>query len=413
MQHHTPNHREVIEELSHRKQEPDWLLQKRLEALAVFEKTALPPFRYGSGIGLDTTALDSAQVDPLTALENPPLQTNTVSDNGVIVTDLHSALETHSDILKPLFLNATPPCNKLSALHAMFWIQGLFIYAPRGIRTEQPLHITMNMSVPSQFVHTVIVAESMSSLSLTQMLTSSTETASAFRSEAVELVANEGARVTYGSIQNLGRNVFNFSTKQAYAERNADISWIDCSLGSGLSRADTTTFLNGQGARTRHWGMFFGNHSQQFDLTATAIHRAAQTTSDMLTKGVLNYKAKAIYRGLIKIHHTAAESNGYQKADTLLLSDQAETDLIPRLEIDNNNVRCSHGASIGRVSEEKLFYLMSRGLSPHHATKLFVEGFFEPMIQRMEMKEIRSTMRNLIAQKMNAQSSATPETCKE
>jgi len=158
--------------------------------------------------------------------------------------------------------------------------------------------------------------------------------------------------------------------------------------------------LNGEGSATNNYGIFFGNEKQQFDLVANSIHNAPNTTSDIFTKGALTDTSKCIYRGLVKIHQNAGGSNGYQKEDTLLLSPDAAADSIPNLEIDNSDVRCTHGATIGRIDREKMFYLMSRGLNEKQATRTYVRGFFEELILKMQIEKLRENMHDLVEARM-------------
>ena len=178
------------------------------------------------------------------------------------------------------------------------------------------------------------------------------------------------------------------------------INWLDCCFGSNVTLSEVTTNLNGEGAETNNYGIFFGNKKQQFDLVANSMHNMPDTKSDIFTKGALTDKSKCIYRGLVKIQKNASGSNGYQKEDTLLLSPNAAADSIPDLEINNSDVKCSHGASIGRIDREKLFYLMSRGMDETEATRIYVKGFFEELIQKMKIKELRDNMHNLVEKRM-------------
>ena len=158
--------------------------------------------------------------------------------------------------------------------------------------------------------------------------------------------------------------------------------------------------MDGDGATTNNHGIFFGSRQQQFDLVAKSIHNAPHTVSDIFTKGVLTGSSKCLYRGLVRIESNAFGSNGYQKEDTLLLSEDAVADSIPNLEIENNDVRCTHGASIGRIDREKLFYMKSRGLNDEQATREYVKGFFEPLIQKIQIQNLRDNMHEMIAERM-------------
>ena len=178
------------------------------------------------------------------------------------------------------------------------------------------------------------------------------------------------------------------------------MNWLDCCFGSKVTLSEVTTILDGDGATTNNHGIFFGSKQQQFDLVAKSIHNAPHTVSDIFTKGVLTDSGKCLYRGLVRINPNAPKSNGYQKEDTLLLSEDAAADSIPNLEIENNDVRCTHGASIGRIDREKLFYMKSRGLNDEQATREYVKGFFEPLIQKIQIQKLRDNMHQMIEERM-------------
>ena len=268
---------------------------------------------------------------------------------------------------------------------------------PKGI--EATLSLDFLFKGKSEFDHTLIVLDEFSKLTLIE--NSFGQNTAGYRSSAVEIFAKESSQINYSSVQELPDSVFNYSQKNAYLEKDASINWVVCDLGVKICKSDVTTWLNGEGSSAKKLTFFFGSGSQQFDLTLNVHHKAPYTRSDLVTRGALNQNAKALYRGLVKIHKEAPESNGFQKEDTLLLSEEAEANAVPNLEIDNNNVKCSHGTTIGQIDHEKLFYLMSRGLSEQKAKRKAVEAFFEPLIRKIEMKELRKTTRQSITQKLN------------
>ena len=375
------------------------MLQHRLAAFAQFSKLPWPDFKYGLNIKMDVSALDADAIDPLAALDTPydfPKR----MDNDVVIGDFHAALKNHPDLLRSYFGKTAAVLDKFTALHYAFWTHGTFVYVPKGKKVELPQKIFQKMAQAVLMDHVLLVAEPNSRLDFVESAESELLEGIPFRNQAVEVFVAENAHVNYGSIQRLGKNVFNFSFNKGMVGKDATLNWLDCCLGSRFSKVDVTSHLRGDGAKTNNWGIFFGSDDQQFDLSSTTRHEAPHTACDMLTKGVLNDKAKTLYQGLIKIESNAFESNGYQKEDTLLLSPDAEADSIPNLEIDNNEVRCTHGAAIGPVDEEKLFYLRSRGLGEELAKKKIVEGFFEPMIQRVHIQKLQEDIRMLIGAKM-------------
>ena len=181
---------------------------------------------------------------------------------------------------------------------------------------------------------------------------------------------------------------------------NSSIQWFTTTIGSSLTHANADSYLLGQGSDAKSYGVFLGDHNQQFDLSASSFHKANHSTSDMYTRGVLFGNAKAVYRGNIDIASQAFGCNGYQKEEVLLLSEHAVADAIPNLEIRNNDVKCSHGATIGRIDEEHMFYLKSRGISEEEATKMIVEGFFEPLTTRIDWPELYDMIKPLVQEKI-------------
>jgi len=215
-------------------------------------------------------------------------------------------------------------------------------------------------------------------------------------------LAKEKSAVTVISSQNFNKDALHFSNRYASVRKDATITWLDFCFGSRFSQTNTTTTLDAEGAACKNLGAYFGSHMQQFDIHASAIHRAAHSSSDMLLKAVLDKQAKTIYRGLIRIPLGSSGCNGYQKDDTLLLSDKAEADTLPDLEISNNEVRCSHGATISNLNPEQLFYMTSRGMDEAAAKQMLIEGFLEPIISKLKDERMENQLRQAIIQKMAA-----------
>ena len=250
--------------------------------------------------------------------------------------------------------------------------------------------LDINLNQQDQFNHTLIIAEPNSQLNIIEKIKANS---SNYRGNIVEIHAAENTEINFISYQRLSKETYCVTSKVAELQKNAKVNWLDITLGAKFAKSDVVSLLKGKGAATNSYGIFLGSKEQQFDLYAEAIHAAEETKSDILMKGALKDKAKALYRGLIKIEPVAAKSDGYQKEEVLLLSEDAEADAIPNLEIKNEDVRCTHGASIGKIDDEKLFYLMSRGLSRREAEKLIVEGFFDSLLQKVNIQnEIKSIL---------------------
>ena len=204
----------------------------------------------------------------------------------------------------------------------------------------------------------------------------------------------------YVAVQNFSKFVYNFSQRKAKVMENGFMYWIDCSIGSKFTQSLTLTKLEGVGAGSKSWGIIFGDENQCYDINSETEHAASKTVSDMLTRVVLNGKAKTVYRGLVKINPKAVNCEGYQKDDTILLSDDARADVVPNLEIANNDVKCSHGATISQIDEDKLFYMMSRGLDEKAAKKAIIEGFFDPIMAKINNENLKEEIISSISQRV-------------
>ncbi len=219
-----------------------------------------------------------------------------------------------------------------------------------------------------------------------------------FRSQIVDLHIGSNSHVNYITFQNLG-NSFNHSIKRGVCDKDSHLNWTDIHIGGVFVKTEITSLLSGEGSNTLHKSLFFGSGKQVLDMYARSIHDAPHTSSDMLTKGVVRGESKALYRGLVKIKAGAPHSEGYQKEDVLILDERAEANSIPELEIDNNEVKCTHGATVGNVNEEGIFYLMSRGLSREDAVRKIVEGFLFNVIDSISVEEVRNEVINTIGEK--------------
>src|SRR3989344_1957558 len=197
----------------------------------------------------------------------------------------------------------------------------------------------------------------------------------------IRVICKENSKVDIITVQNINKNSINIQRRKSLNQRDSSINWTDVCLGSKYTKSNIVTSLAGQGSNISNTVIFLASDSQKFDIYTASIHKAPQTVSNILTKGVLNNEAKALSRGLVKIEENAFNSNGYEKQEALLLSDKAEADAIPNLEIHNHDVRCTHGSTIGQIDKEKIFYLMSRGLNEEEAKKQIVEGYFLPVLE--------------------------------
>ena len=388
----------IIKELSNKNNEPKWLLDRRLAAYNLFRQKPMPDFIYGLNINLNI----DINLDEIDGESSEEAERKIINSNkGIIIQNFKEILEGNELLFKEKFMsNCVPAVDKFTAFHNAFVNNILLVYVPKNTEVKETVEIITNVSSQVFFDHLIIIVDDNSKLTLVEGINSKNDEKS-YVSKIVEIFIGNNAKLDYGNLQQLNEKAFNFTIKRAITRRDSVMNWLDCCFGSRIALSEVTTFLNEQGAATNNYGIFFGNESQQFDLVANSIHNAPNTVSDIFTKGALTGKAKCIYRGLVRIEKNAFGSNGYQKEDTLLLSPDAAADSIPNLEIENSTVRCTHGASIGRIDREKMFYLKSRGLDEKEATSTYVKGFFEGLIQKMKIEKLRDNMHELIEKRMS------------
>jgi len=384
--------------LSSRMQDPEWLLGKRLESFRKFNELDFPWFKYGLGIDFDVRKLELGKVDPSFSSDEVVIKNSEECE----ILDFKEAVVKYGDKIKAHLFSEDNTSNKLTSLHRSFFNNGLFIRVPAGKVLEKPLQINLDLKSNSRIDYVFVIAEKNSVAEIIEFSKSDDSFHQRFRSELINVIVEEGAKVEYKSVQNFGRNVINFVGKLGKVERDGALLWIDCCLGSGITQNNTKTFLVGDGADGKSWGVAYGDKSQAYDIGGETIHIASNTTSDMVARVVLNDEAKTVYRGLVRINPGAMNCEGYQQEDSILLSEKAEASTVPNLEIENNDVKCSHGATVTQIDEDKLFYMMCRGIDEHSAKNVIVEGFFEPIVASIEDEEIKSNINESLKKRLEA-----------
>lgn len=376
--------------LSLSSQEQPWLQQKRLDAWNIFSSLpALPSFlKYGLNI---ITPLQGMGVEEIDLGEG-----NTVTVSPAAGVQVTSPPENIFSLL---------PQERFSLLHQAFCTNVLCLKIPDGVSLPEPLIISKSMAMQNFFTHLVIDVGKDCKLSIVESLSGS----GTYHSSGVEIFLGENSSLLFGSAQHLSPSTNSFSIRRAVLARDSRLDWVTIDTGSRLLLSSVGSSLEGQGSSSFTKMMFFGNEQQHFDFDVSAAHKAPDTTSDIASKGVLDGRAKMVFRGLVKIHKEAPRSSGYQKEDTLLLSPDAEADPVPNLEIDNNDVRCSHGTTVGQVDRDKLFYLMSRGLDQEEATRVIVRGFFEPIIASVPRTSLQDNIRQRIEKKLEERNEAVQD----
>lgn len=430
--------REGVEALSQVRGEPDWVRDARLAAWEAYEAMPMPAqsdeeWRRTSirALKLDQVRPFGAQPKVAASLDELPAEVRAglslegragllvqhnsglvfrwLSDEaraqGVILTGLDEAVREHPDLVRRYFMTeaVAPGHDKFSALHGAFWSGGSFLYVPRGVAIETPIQARVygDADAPAIFAHTLIVLEDNASAVFIDEFTSPTaEGGQGFSAGAVELHTGQNAHLRYFSAQDWGRHVYHFNTQRLIAQRDSTTNSLTILLGSKLTKTNVESSLRGQGATSEMLGIYFGDGTQHFDQHTIQDHAQPHTTSDLLFKGVLRDRARQVFAGLIRVEPGAQKTNAYQANRNLLLSDQARVDSMPKLEIGANDVRCTHGATMGQVEPEYLFYLRSRGLGQEEAERLIVEGFLDEIVQRIPLEEVRDRLADAIQAKM-------------
>jgi Fe-S cluster assembly protein SufD len=284
--------------------------------------------------------------------------------------------------------------EKFAAHNAAMWKHGLLVHIPRGVVLEQPLYVRVANSVEggSLFWRLLIVAEPESRFAVIEEYASSLPELSAYSNAAVEIVVQQAAKVEYVSVQNMSRATWHFATHHARVERDAELDWVAGGFGTGKGKIRIQNDLAGEGATSRVTGAYFADGTQHLDYDTFQEHMAPSTTSDFAFKGALRDKARTVWRGMIRVEEGAQKTNAYQENRNLLLSKTAHADSIPGLEILANDVRCTHGATLGQVDREQLFYLMTRGLNRAEAERLIVRGFFQDVLDRVALEPVREAL---------------------
>jgi len=418
---------------------PDWLRERREHAWSVYEDTPLPTTRSEEWRYTDLSRLiDLESLRLLTPGDTDPdaprpqlLEEAMVEDRaasghsvlvdgltvqvdldadlaaqGVILTSLREAVESHPDLVREhLAVDALPPEEgKFEALNAALWTDGVFLYVPRGVRLELPVRATRWLSHAGSAVctRTLVIAEAGSQVSYVEELLSEDVDERALSSTAVEIIAKDGAQVQYVSIQRTGRGMFCQSAQRTLAFRDSTLNTLNVSLGGSVSRVDLNARLLGPGAHSDMLGLYFGDEDQHFDHNTSQDHVAPNAGSDLLYKGALDGASRAVFRGVIRVHPGAQGTDAYQTNRNLLLSDEARADSLPNLEIEADDVKCSHGASVGQLDAEAIFYLLSRGMSLHQAERLVVIGFLGDVLSRLPLGGVVEKVTRAIERKLQA-----------
>ncbi|MCP3032805.1 Fe-S cluster assembly protein SufB [Halobacillus sp. A1] len=417
--------KEVVKQISDYKEEPKWMLDFRLKALEQFYKMPMP--QWGGDLSelnfddityyvkpserserswdevpeeikntFDRLGIPEAEQKYLSGVsaqyESEVVYHNMekdLEDLGVIFKDTDSALKENEDIFKEYFAKVIPASdNKFSALNSAVWSGGSFIYVPKDTKVATPLqaYFRINSENMGQFERTLIIADEGSSVHYVEGCTAPTYSSSSLHSAVVEIFVKKNAYCRYTTIQNWANNVYNLVTKRAVADENATMEWVDGNLGSKLTMKYPAVILKGEGARGMTLSIALAGKGQHQDAGAKMHHLAPNTSSTIVSKSISKHGGKVTYRGIVQFGRKAEGARSNIECDTLIMDNKSTSDTIPYNEIMNENISLEHEAKVSKVSEEQLFYLMSRGLSEEEATEMIVMGFIEPFTKELPME---------------------------
>ncbi|AJA49876.1 FeS cluster assembly protein SufB [Clostridium pasteurianum DSM 525 = ATCC 6013] len=426
--------KEIILNISKEKNDPEWMRDFRLKSLEIYNNMELPTW----GPSLDELDMDNivTYVKPNTQMKGnwnevpedikdtfeklgiPKAERESLAGvgaqydsevvyhsikeelvkQGIVYTDMETALREYEDIVKEYFMKLVPPNDhKFVALHGAVWSGGSFVYVPEGVDVEIPLQSYFRLNSPGagQFEHTLIIVEKGARLHFIEGCSAPKYNVTNLHAGCVELYVKEGATLRYSTIENWSRNMLNLNTKRAVVEKNGTIEWVSGSFGSKISMLYPMSILKGEGAKAEFTGITFAGKGQHLDTGAKVVHAAPYTSSTINTKSISKSGGVAIYRGAVKITPNAHHTKASVSCESLMLDDISRSDTLPVLDILNDEVDIGHEAKIGRISDEAIFYLMSRGISEEEAKAMIVRGFAEPIAKELPL-EYAVEMNNLI-----------------
>ena len=417
---------EIVNEMSEMKGEPDWMRQFRLRALKNFERKPMAPWFAVNMPNIDFSDIyyyikpTAGQVDVWDELPESVKNTyeklgipeaerkylagvtaqyesevvyhknrEDLEAQGVLFADMDTALREHPEIVKKYFGTIIPPNdNKFAALNSAVWSGGSFIYVPPGVKVEMPLqaYFRINAENMGQFERTLIIADEGSQVHYIEGCSAPVYSTDSLHSAVVELIAKPGARITYTTIQNWSNNVYNLVTKRARAEAEAHVEWIDGNIGSRLTMKYPAVYLMGPKATGEVLSVAYAGPGMHQDAGAKMVHAAPETSSTIVSKSISKDGGRTSYRGLVRVEEGATNAKSHVRCDALILDEASRSDTYPYMEINEQDARIGHEATVSKVGEDQLFYLMSRGLSETQAMSMIVNGFIEPITRTLPME---------------------------
>ncbi len=415
----------LVRQISKDKNEPKWLLEHRLESLKIFKEKPMPTW----GADLSTLDLDNiiyyarsgavetddwkevpadirkvydrlgipeaerrmlagvgAQYESEMVYHNLKKEWD---DLGVIFLDMDVAVHEHPELVREHFMKCVPNTDhKFAALHGAVWSGGTFLYVPKGVKVRDPLqaYFRMNAKNMGQFEHTLIIVEENADVHYIEGCSAPKYGSQGLHAGLVEIFVKQGAKARYSSVENWSRDTYNLNTKRAIVQKDGTMEWIGGNMGSGVTMLYPCSMLVGEGARCDHMAIAFANKGQWQDTGAKVFHMAPHTSSKVVSKSVSKDGGVSVYRGQLKIAPHAHDCIANVECDALLLDEISRTDTIPDIQVRNNDVTIAHEATVGKLSEEDMFYLMSRGIGEDEARAMIVNGFIEPIVRLLPLE---------------------------
>ena len=425
---------EIIRDIAKQKHDPDWMLEFRLKSLETYNKMALPSW------GPDLSELDMNEIvtyvrpdakmvgdwnevpedikDTFDRLGIPEAEKTSLAgvgaqydsevvyhsiqeslvEQGVVYTDMETALQEYGDIVQQYFMTLVPPkAHKFAALHGAVWSGGSFVYVPEGVKVDIPLqsYFRLNAAGAGQFEHTLIILGEGADLHFIEGCSAPKYNVTNLHAGCVELFVKEGARLRYSTIENWSRNMMNLNTKRVKVEKNGAVEWVSGSFGSHVSMLYPTSILQGENATCEFTGITFASKGQELDTGATVILDAPNTSANISTRSISKSGGVAIYRSGVKVTPRAVGAKCSVNCESLMLDSESRSDTLPVMDVACDAVDIGHEAKIGRISDEAIFYLMSRGIDEEEARAMIVRGFVEPIAKELPL-EYAVEMNNLV-----------------
>jgi Fe-S cluster assembly protein SufD len=392
---------ETVRRISEAHDEPEWLLERRLDAVEALDDLAFPSVIETPG--RRWTNLEDLDFDALVQPFEQTQEKSLDAPEDIDVLPFHEALDREESLVREAFGSVVDPqSNRLTALSTALFTSGTVVFVPEGVDAED-VKIRTTMAGRSLFNYTLVVTGTSSSVTILERQSSSDPEGSGddrYYSGVVEIDAGENSYVQYGSLQDFDQRTYNYTIKQAAADTYASVDFIEGNLGSKLTKTTVGTTLGGRGSETRIVGAFYGHDDQHFDLDSKVWHRAENTTADLVTRGVIDDEARSVYEGVQDVGASAWSTSSYQRENTLMLSDESEADASPKLIINNHDTEASHSATVGQMDQEDLFYMGSRGVDDRRARNMLVEGFFVPVLEEIEVEELREDLASRIRERL-------------